>query len=237
MAHGRNDVRNTIGLILFWLGAAMIFVGSWLVMWWIAPFWRSTPPEELSGTIWAFGGLVFMLIALSVPLGLILLTIGVLTFASDERPRTWPFIIVVLIAVLAAVSMLVLPQLPYYPLLFGVAGGLILLFFFAAVWFWARRRRRLSGGARLAADYLLLSWVFVLLTATTACSMLGNPYGGLFFAERVLAESAMPWYYSMGTKLAIYVLLAMLFAFLSQWVGVMADREAAEGLVEHGRSV
>lgn len=230
-------MRSSIGLVLFWLGAAMIFTGAWLVMWRIAPFWRSTPPEELAGTIWAFGGLVFMLIALSVPLGLILLVAGVLMFAADDRPRTWPLITVVLITILAAVSTLVVPQLSYYPLLFGIAGGLILLLFFAAVWYWARRRRRLMGGARLAADYLLLSWVFVLLTATTACAMLGNPYGGLFFAERVLADSAMPWYYSMGTKLALYLMLSMLFAFLSQYVGLRADQEAATASVEHRRSV
>jgi len=211
---------------MFWIGAVMIFTGAWLVMWWIAPFWRSAAPQEIAGTIWAFGGLVFMLISLSVPVGILLLVIGMLLYADKDAPRAGPFVLIVFIAVLAAVSMLVLPTMPYLPVLFGILGGLILLFFFAAVWCWAKRRVALKSAARLAADYQLLSWVFFLLTATTTCAMLGNPFGGLFFTEQVLADNAMPWYYSMGIKAALYLAAGMLFAFLSQYVGHKADAES-----------
>ncbi len=73
--------------------------------------------------------------------------------------------------------------LGYYPALFGIAGGLILVLFFAAVWFWARKRSMLLGRAKTAADFQLVSYVFFLLTALLMCSLLENPFSGLFFPE------------------------------------------------------
>jgi len=50
-----------IGSIMFCLGAVYMFVGSWLVMWWVVPIWRNSadPVEEFKKTIWAYQGLAF----------------------------------------------------------------------------------------------------------------------------------------------------------------------------------
>jgi len=59
------------GLALFWVGIVYMFGAGWLAMWWVAPIWRNTPPEQFEGTIWAFAGPVFTIIALSVPAGIV----------------------------------------------------------------------------------------------------------------------------------------------------------------------
>ena len=74
--------------VLLWVGAALVFADAWLVMWWIALLWRSATPATLSSTIWAFGGLVLMLIVFSAPVKIALLVIGGLRCADDGTPRS-----------------------------------------------------------------------------------------------------------------------------------------------------
>ena len=52
-----------IGLIMFWIGAAIVFLGSWLAMWWIFPIWRNSPVEQFEGTMLAFEGPSICLLA------------------------------------------------------------------------------------------------------------------------------------------------------------------------------
>lgn len=204
------------GLVLFWVGISYMFVASWLAMWWIAPIWRNTPSEQFAGTIWAFGGPVFMTIALSVPVGILLAAFGILLYSRSAEASAWLLLVFVIGGVLVSFSMLFPATLSYHPVLFGVAGGLIYVFFFAALWYWGRNYRTLSGGTRTAADLQLASYVFFLLTASLACSLLGNPYSGLLFPERVLQQNALPYYYAMATKMAVYFVLGWFFSFLSQ---------------------
>ena len=56
---------NKIGLVMFWVGAVIVFTGSWLVQWWVFPIWKNSPPEQFAGTMLAVEGPVYMLIALS----------------------------------------------------------------------------------------------------------------------------------------------------------------------------
>jgi hypothetical protein len=97
-------------------------------MWWIAPIWRNTPAGQFVGTIWAFGGHVFMTIALSVPMGILLAAIGIVLNSRSTEAKTWPFLVFFLGGVLISFSMLFPATLAYYPLLFGAAGGLIYSF-------------------------------------------------------------------------------------------------------------
>ncbi|MGD2216525.1 MAG: hypothetical protein PVJ64_07200 [Gemmatimonadales bacterium] len=215
-----------IGLVLFWVGAALLFTGSWLIMWWIAPIWSGSPPEQFEGTAMAAFGALFMAIAISAPLGILLAALGMLLYAEGEKPRTWQFSVLVAGLVLVAASMMFPATLGYYPVLFGISGGMILVLFFAAVWYWARRRRTFGGAAKTAADFQLVSYVFFLLTALLMCSLLGNPFSGLFFPEKVLEQQALPLHYAMGTKAVIYFALGWLFTFLRQRIYYKAAREA-----------
>jgi hypothetical protein len=208
--------RKTIGLILFWIGSVYFFVGSWLIMWWVAPLWRYNPPEQFEGTIFAYAGLVFMLISFSGALGPILAAIGILLYAHSEKPRFWPFIVFVLGGLLVAFSFFFPPTMAYYPALFGILGGVITIVFFLLLWFWGKQRISLDGAARVAADLQLASYVFFFLTAIQLCALLGNPYSGLYFPTKVIKDSALPVYYSMGTKIMVFLTLGWLFAFLSK---------------------
>lgn len=206
--------REKVGVALSWAGATMLFVTAWLVMWWIAPIFRDTPVEEAEGTIWAFGGPVFMTVALGPPIGILLLTIGTLLQGESGKSRIWPFVVGILIVI---ASFLYPSTLGYYPVAFGVSGGLILLFFFAVIWLCAKKRRSLEGAAWTAADFQLFSYVFFLLTALLMCTLLGNPYSGLYFPEKVIEQKALPWHYAFGTKAAVYLVLAWVFTFLSHY--------------------
>jgi hypothetical protein len=220
--------KRTTGLMLFWIGAAYMFIASWLIMWWVAPLWRHTPTEQFNGTIWAFGGPVFMFISFSVPLGILLTAIGMLIYSESQKLSMWPFLVFLIGGILVALSMLMPATMGYYPVLFSVSGGFILIFFFTALWYWAKNRRKLSGPARIAADFQLVSYVFFLITSSTLCAMLGNPFSGLYFPERVLRLKALPVYYSMGTKVVIYLVLGFLFALLSQYQRYKASRSESE---------
>jgi len=100
--------------------------------------------------------------------------------------------------------------------LFGFLGGAILILFFSTLWYWARARLG-SGSVGNAADiFQLFAYIFFFLTASTLCALLGNPFSGLFFPEKVIQDSALPYYYSMGTKIAVYLALGWLFTLLCQ---------------------
>jgi MFS family permease len=207
--------RKRLGLGLFWLGAAYIFGASWLAMWWVAPVWRNTPAEPFEGTIWAFGGPIFMAIALSVPVGLLLIVIGILLYAGAKPSRVTVFAIG---ATLVALSMLFVPTLGYYPVFFGLSGGLILLLFLAVLWYWARNRRALDAASRTSSDLQMASYVFFFVAASMLCTTLGNPFSGLYFPDKVLRVDALPWHYSFGTKIVVYFVLGFLFNLLSQYL-------------------
>ena len=51
---------NKIGLAMFWIGAVLVFVTGWLVMWWVFPIWKNSPVEQFEGTVFAFEGPLYM---------------------------------------------------------------------------------------------------------------------------------------------------------------------------------
>ncbi|MCP4316038.1 MAG: hypothetical protein GY789_08475 [Hyphomicrobiales bacterium] len=210
------STRN-LGLVLFSAGGLYIFCASWLAMWWLAPFWRNAPADSIEETTFAFGGPVFMIIALSVPVGIVLASLGMALY-SDFGQAGWK-----LNGLLAAglifigASVLVVPTMAYYPNMFGMIGGAIVIVFLLTLWYWARVRIELGTQSQLADVFQLFSYLFFYLTATTTCALLGNPFGGLFFPETILREASLPYYYSMGTKIAMYLALGWLCNLVSQY--------------------
>ena len=199
--------RTTIGTAAFALGATAIFLSSWLVMWWIWPVWHDTPAAEFEGTIWAFGGPVFMTISLTTPTGFLLVAIGALLRSGPRGPSGHRLIALVGFAALIWLSFVIAPTLAYVPIMFGVGGGLILVLFFGTLWHWATRRGRLSGDVATAADLTFAGLLCFFATAPLICALLGNPYSGLYFPERVIDQDALPWHYAMGTKILLLMIL------------------------------
>jgi len=143
------------------------------------------------------------------------LCFGILLYAGAKRSRIMIFATG---AILVALSMLLVPTLGYYPVLFGIAGGLILFLFLAVLWYWGRNRRSLDSAARTASDLQMASYVFFFVAASMLCSTLGNPFSGLYFPDKVLQDDALPWHYAMGVKIVGYFILGFLFNLLSQYV-------------------
>lgn len=205
--------KQNLGLLLIILGGLIIFSFSWVAPWWTSQVWSSAPPEHFEGTNWAAFGLIFMTMSFGVPTGIILLTIGLLLYTASNKSSVWLIMIVVVFAI---IGLLYPPTTGYYPLVFGIAGGLILVFFFLTVWYWARNRKTASNKMIIASDFQLLSYVFFLLMAIQLCALLGNPFSGLYFPEKVIRDESLPFLYSIGLKVIIYFVLAWLFTFLSQ---------------------
>ena len=94
-------------------------------MWWIWPIWHETPAAEFEGTIWAFGGPVFMAISLTTPTGLLLVAIGAVLRSGAGGPSGCRLLALIGFAALIWLSFLVAPTLAYMPMMFGVGASLI----------------------------------------------------------------------------------------------------------------
>ena len=104
-----------------------------------------------------------------------------------------------------AVSVMVAPTMAYFPNLFGIIGGTIVILFLLTIWYWARIRIEMGTQSDVADIFQVFGYLCFYLTASTTCALLGNPYGGLFFPEIISSEASLPYYYSMGTKIALYL--------------------------------
>jgi len=51
MGNGKMK-KQKIGLILFLIGALIIFGVSWITPWFTSPIWSSAPPEHFERTVW-----------------------------------------------------------------------------------------------------------------------------------------------------------------------------------------
>ncbi|MFC1739343.1 hypothetical protein ACFL1G_09885 [Planctomycetota bacterium] len=208
--------NRRIGLVIFWISTAYLFLMSWAIMWWMIPKYRFFPLEQTDGTIWAVGGVVFNLSFMAIPLGAPLIAVGLMLYAEHKKSRIWPIIAVCAFLILSGMFP---SKLDYYPVVFGILGGLQIVLFLAILWYWGKKRRILEGPAKTAADYQIISYIFFLAAAGITCVILGNPFFGLYFPEMVLESKAelMPMAYSSGIKLIVYFTLGWFFTFLSHY--------------------
>jgi len=202
------------GLILFLLGSLFIFGVGWIMPWYTSPVWSSAPPEHFDGTVWEAFGPIFMAMSFLTPAGILMISIGTILLGEAIKSHIWTYSIGIFLVIL---SFLFPPTIGYYPLIFGIGGLLILLFFFTLLWYWAQNHRNLNKPAKVASVYELIGYIFFFLIALLMCTILGNPFSGLYFPERVIEQNALPYYYSFGTKALIYFVLAIFFTLLSQY--------------------
>lgn len=199
------------GLVIFLIGAVymvgMAFVASWVC---VEPALRNLSLVQYRETIWTFDGALFLLWALSVPIGSILAGVGILLYVRAKGARIWLFGIGIFL-ILVIVEIL-LPS-THFPPLFGVGGGLILTLFLAILWFWAKKRTILEGQAKTAADFQLVSYVFFLITGWFLCKAHGTPYMKALEGEPL--ESPV--------SIIVYFVLGWLFLFLSHYKSAKAS--------------
>ncbi len=79
--------KQKLGLIIFLVGALYLFVGGWLVNWWIVPMYKATTPDQINQTVWTPGRPLFFIWAFAPIAGALLVAIGM--SLRTELKKTW----------------------------------------------------------------------------------------------------------------------------------------------------
>ncbi len=154
------------GLILFWVGSALMIILGWLYSWWMVPGIAAAGTSAMSGftgTLWG----------MAVPLGGVIAVLGASAYSRENRAR----VIITPIALFVLLFLLgLLPSFNSVPSpIFGIGGGLVVLAFMGIVWNWIKTRSKLSRGERIGADLKILGYLCFLFTAWFLCGLLGAP--------------------------------------------------------------
>ena len=149
--------KQKIGLVLFWIGLLVAVVLAGIMGRSLIYNLRTLTMEELSATIWAEGGLLYILWAISVTVGSILAGTGAFLYVKTKPVFTWLTGIGVFTVV---VAMVMVWTRVYNPTLFGIGGSITLLSFFAIVWIWMKKYAGLDIAEKIAGSYKLIGYIF-----------------------------------------------------------------------------
>ena len=149
--------KQKIGLVLFWIGLLVAVVLAGIMGRSLIYNLRTLTMEELSATIWAEGGLLYILWAISVTVGSILAGTGAFLYVKTKPVFTWLTGIGVFTVV---VAMVMVWTRVYNPTLFGIGGSITLLSFFAIVWIWMKKYAGLDMAEKIAGSYKLIGYIF-----------------------------------------------------------------------------
>lgn len=149
--------KQKLALTLFWFGLLIAVTFAGIIGRSLYYNLRTLTMEELATTIWAEGGPMYVLWALSVTLGSILAGIGAFVYVKTKPVFSWLTGIGVLGAVIA---MVMVWGRVYNSTLFGIGGVIILVSFFAIVWIWMKKYSRLDIQEKIAGSIKLLGYIF-----------------------------------------------------------------------------
>lgn len=149
--------KQKIGLTLFWIGLLIAVVFAGIIGRSLYHNLRTLTMDELSATIWADGGPMLILWALSVTLGSIVAGIGAFIYVKTKPVFPWLTGIGVFGAVIA---MVMVWSRVYDSTLFGIGGIIILVSFFAIVWVWMKKYAELEIQVKIAGSYKLVGYIF-----------------------------------------------------------------------------
>ena len=188
--------RQKRGMILFWLGIAVVLVAQ-VLNWIQSPIYRVQTAEELRGTAHAISGPLFWIRTLGWN-GLALSLIGVLLFTSKKGSYFWLLGTIPMTAL--GLAILWEPS-RYVPELFGIGGAIILVSNFGILWLWTRTYQAYEGIARTGKHVQLLGYSFLVITGCLLCLYFGYP------AELALADLPIPNSLSINISLSLGMLL------------------------------
>ena len=191
------------GMILFWLGIAVVFVAQ-VLNWIQSPIYRVQTAEELRGTAHAISGPLFWVRTLGWN-GLAFSLIGVLLFTSKKGSYFW--LLGTLPMTALGLAILWEPS-RYVPQLFGIGGAIILVSNFGILWLWTRTYQAYEGIARTGKQFKLLGYSFLVITGCLLCLYFGYP------AELALADLPIPNSLSINISLSLGMLLIFFGEYL-----------------------
>lgn len=209
---------------LFWTGliiaVALATIGTWSLMHNL----RTLTMEELNATIWAEGGPLFILWALSVTLGSILAGIGAFLYVRTKTVFSW----LTGIGVLGAVFLMVMVWSRVYdPTLFGIGGIISLVAFFAIVWIWMKRYAGLEMPEKVAGSFKLVGYIFWINASWFMCGESGKMH--LKAYEGAPAPSPI--------EVMVFLVLGWLFVLVGEYKAMrLRQRQADPHLAVSGKS-
>jgi len=83
--------RQKSGLIIFWIGTLYIIIMGFITSYWVRGAYRHLSLEEVRETIWSYTNPLFGLWGVSIPLGAILVGIGLLIYVQAKSSHIWMF--------------------------------------------------------------------------------------------------------------------------------------------------
>jgi hypothetical protein len=158
--------KQKIGLTLFVIGLLIAIAFAGIIGRSLYHNLRTLTTEELSTTIWADGGPMFILWALSVTLGSIVAGVGAFIYVKTKPVFPWFTSIGIFGAV---VAMVMIWSRVYDATLFGIGGIIILVSFFAIVWIWMKKYAGLDIQEKNAGSYKLIGYIFWINTSWFLC--------------------------------------------------------------------
>ncbi len=151
---------------LFWIGLLVAVAFAGIIGRSLIYNLRTLTMEELDATIWAEGGPLYILWALSVPLGSVLAGIGAFLYVRTKPVFSW----FTGIGVLGAVIVMVMVWTRVYnSTLFGIGGIIILVSFFSIVWIWMKKYAALDMQEKIAGSFKLIGYLFWINTSWFLC--------------------------------------------------------------------
>jgi len=158
--------KKTLALTLFWIGFVLAIAFAGIGTRFLMPNLRTLTPEQLSQTIWADDGPLFILWGMAVPLGSILAGIGAFTYVKTKAAFPWLTGFGVFGIVFA---MIMVWNRVYDATLFGIGGSITLLSFFAVVWIWLKKYAGRELPEKVAGSFKLVGYIFWINTSWFLC--------------------------------------------------------------------
>jgi hypothetical protein len=202
---GRRKMRRENGAwILFGAGLAVAAAFAGIGTLSLMRNLRNLTMAENNATVWAAGGALFRLWALSVTSGSILTGIGAFLYVKTRPVFTW----LTGCGVLAAVFLMVMIWARvYYPALFGIGGFIILLCTFAGVWVWMKKHAGLGIREKIAGSYKLVGYIFWINASWFLCGETAKMH------LKAFAGTSAP----SPVEVMVFLILGWLFVLLGDY--------------------
>jgi hypothetical protein len=196
--------RESGAWILFWAGLAVAAGFAGIGTFSLMHNLRNLTMAENNATVWATGGPLFRLWALSVTLGSLAAGIGAFVYVKTRPVFGW----LTGLGVLAVVVLMVMIWTRvYYPALFGIGGCIILLCFFAVVWVWMKKYAGLDIREKIAGSYKLIGYIFWINASWFICGETAKLH------LKVYAGTSVP----SPIEIMVFLVLGWLFVLLGDY--------------------
>jgi hypothetical protein len=196
--------KQKFALSLFWIGLLLAVVFAGIIGRGLYHNLRTLTMEELATTIWAEGGPLFILWALSVTLGSILASIGAFMYVKTKPVFSW----LTGIGVLGAVIVMVMVwSRVYNSTLFGIGGIIILVSFFAIVWIWMKKYAALNMQEKIAGSFKLIGYIFWINASWFLCGETAKMH------LKVFEGSSLP----SPIEVMVFLVLGWLFVLVGEY--------------------